>query len=79
VLDHGAEVPAEVMEGWFAPHARAASATSRGTGLGLYIVRSIADALGRRGVGSALGARQRVRLQRAARPRRGHLTACAAI
>jgi len=46
VLDHGAEVPAEVMEGWFAPHARAASATSRGTGLGLYIVRSIATRWG---------------------------------
>lgn len=42
VLDEGGEVPPEVMEGWFAPHARGAGATARGTGLGLYIVRSIA-------------------------------------
>ncbi len=46
VLDHGPEVPPETMEAWFAPHARAVSATSRGTGLGLYIVRSIATRWG---------------------------------
>lgn len=43
VLDRGAPVAPEVMEGWFAPHARGAGATTRGTGLGLYIVRSIAN------------------------------------
>lgn len=46
VLDLGAEVAPELMESWFAPHARGASATSRGTGLGLYIVRSIATRWG---------------------------------
>jgi signal transduction histidine kinase len=46
VLDLGAEVEPELMESWFAPHARGAAATSRGTGLGLYIVRSIATRWG---------------------------------
>jgi len=46
VLDLGAEVEPELMESWFAPHARGASATSRGTGLGLYIVRSMATRWG---------------------------------
>ena len=46
VLDLGAEVEPELMERWFAPHARGAAATSRGTGLGLYIVRSIATRWG---------------------------------
>lgn len=42
VLDRGAPADPEAMEQWFAPHTRAPSATVRGTGLGLYIVRSIA-------------------------------------
>jgi two-component system, OmpR family, phosphate regulon sensor histidine kinase PhoR len=41
VLDRGAPVDATAMEAWFAPNTRGASATVRGTGLGLYIVRSI--------------------------------------
>jgi two-component system, OmpR family, phosphate regulon sensor histidine kinase PhoR len=46
VLDRGSAVAPEVMDGWFAPHARGAGATSRGTGLGLYIVRSIVERWG---------------------------------
>lgn len=51
VLDGGDAVPNEVMEGWFAAHARGAGATTRGTGLGLYIVRSIAARWGGRAWG----------------------------
>jgi len=46
VLDRGPAVAPDVMDGWFAPHARGAGATSRGTGLGLYIVRSIVERWG---------------------------------
>ena len=46
VLDRGAPVDPAVMEAWFAPNARGTSATVRGTGLGLYIVRSIATRWG---------------------------------
>jgi signal transduction histidine kinase len=46
VLDRGAPVEPAAMEAWFAPNARGASATVRGTGLGLYIVRSIATRWG---------------------------------
>ena len=46
VLDHGAAVDPATMEEWFAPNARGTSATVRGTGLGLYIVRSIATRWG---------------------------------
>lgn len=51
VLDAGPEVTPATMEGWFAPHARGAGATTRGTGLGLYIVRSIAARWGGRAWG----------------------------
>jgi signal transduction histidine kinase len=53
VLDRGGEVPAVEMESWFAPHARGDEATARGTGLGLYVVRSIAERWG----GAAWGRR----------------------
>jgi len=41
VRDQGEPADPEAMERWFAPHTRSPSATQRGTGLGLYIVRSI--------------------------------------
>ena len=41
VHDQGEPADKEAMERWFAPHTRSPSATQRGTGLGLYIVRSI--------------------------------------
>ena len=53
VLDLGRDVPEPEMESWFAPHARGDEATARGTGLGLYVVRSIAERWG----GAAWGRR----------------------
>jgi len=54
VRDCGAAESAAVMETWFAPHSRGEGATSRGTGLGLYIVRSIASRWGGRAAARVL-------------------------
>ncbi len=51
VLDRGPAVEPDVMERWFAPHAQGPTGTTRGTGLGLYIVRSIATRWGGRAWG----------------------------
>lgn len=53
VRDRGAPLDEDVVEALFAPHARGRSPKARGTGLGLYIVRSIADRWG----GAAWGGR----------------------
>jgi signal transduction histidine kinase len=53
VRDRGAPLDEEVVEALFAPHARGRSPKARGTGLGLYIVRSIAERWG----GAAWGGR----------------------
>ena len=46
VRDQGAPLPLETVERLFEPHARGASVKARGTGLGLYIVRSVAQRWG---------------------------------
>jgi signal transduction histidine kinase len=53
VRDRGAPLEAALVESLFAPHARGRSPKARGTGLGLYIVRSIAERWG----GAAWGGR----------------------
>lgn len=46
VIDQGAPLPAEAFDPLFSPRARGTRAGGRGTGLGLYVVRSIAKRWG---------------------------------
>ena len=54
VQDQGEPLAQETLEQLFEPHARGASVKAKGTGLGLYIVRSIAEAWGGEAWGCAL-------------------------
>ncbi len=51
VMDQGTPLAPELIEPLFSPHARGARAGGRGTGLGLYVVRSIAERWGGRAWG----------------------------
>jgi two-component system, OmpR family, phosphate regulon sensor histidine kinase PhoR len=51
VVDQGTPASPEAIEAWFAPHARGSTLARRGAGLGLYIVRSIAQRWGGRAWG----------------------------
>jgi signal transduction histidine kinase len=53
VCDHGTPAAPEAIEAWFAPHTRGSTLARRGAGLGLYIVRSIAQRWGGRAWGRA--------------------------
>jgi len=54
VRDAGAPLDGEGVDRLFSPHARGSRATGRGTGLGLYVVRSIAERWGGRAWGRPL-------------------------
>ncbi len=54
VQDAGSPLEDDVVEKLFEPHARGASVKAKGTGLGLYIVRSIAERWGGRAWGRAV-------------------------
>lgn len=48
VRDRGDPIPPELIASLFEPHARGPTSRARGTGLGLYVVRSIAERAGGR-------------------------------
>ncbi len=54
VQDEGKPLAPETIDSLFEPHSRGATAKAKGTGLGLYIVRSIAERWGGRAWGKAL-------------------------
>jgi signal transduction histidine kinase len=54
VQDQGESLAPDAFERLFEPHARGLSVKSKGTGLGLYIVRSIAERWGGEAWGKAL-------------------------